>query len=383
MYLHDTVGPHLYSGPMSRAEDFDKIRLSLGGSLIGATDRGVVALGDSLELLRSIPDGSVSLVVTDPPYHSTQKDNIYGDKAFKKDAEYLNWMRRYAAEFRRILRPNGAAYVFCAPSMSAQLEVMFSEYLKPLNHITWTKPNDPGFDGWKGKMNKESLRRWYPHTERILFMEQAAVGQERRSTLAQLLREAREAAGISGHELTERTGAYGRVNHGGAVSNWETGRNIPSREQYGAVQAVLGEHGVHLPAYEDAVRPFQMAAGLEYTDVWNFPSVRPYRGKHPAEKPLEMLLHMIEATSYDGDIVLDCFGGSGATAVAALQLNRRAIVMEIESQWAERALERMEVADEVAPHETIAHRRSQRLEDKKKKNAVADADLSLFDTQSL
>ena len=80
----------------------------------------------------------------------------------------------------------------------------------------------------------------------------------------------------------------------------------------------------------------------EFTDVWNFPSVRPYKGKHPAEKPLDMLKHAIEATSYEGDIVLDCFGGSGSTLQAALETNRLTISIEIESEWVESISSRMQ-----------------------------------------
>jgi site-specific DNA-methyltransferase (adenine-specific) len=47
-----------------------------------------------------------------------------------------------------------------------------------------------------------------------------------------------------------------------------------------------------------------------------------------------MLEHVIEASSYPGDIVLDCFAGSGSTALAALKLGRRAVALEIEPQWA-------------------------------------------------
>ena len=75
-----------------------------------------------------------------------------------------------------------------------------------------------------------------------------------------------------------------------------------------------------MPPYEDVIRPFYMDSSKEFTDVWTFPSVRPYKGKHPAEKPAAMLEHMIEATTFPGDIVLDCFAGSGGTAVAALKL---------------------------------------------------------------
>jgi hypothetical protein len=70
-------------------------------------------------------------------------------------------------------------------------------------------------------MKKEALRAWYPHSERILFFEQAGDGNERRSALGDFLRVHREQAGMTQHELCGRIGAYGRVNHGGAVNNWE------------------------------------------------------------------------------------------------------------------------------------------------------------------
>ena len=64
-------------------------------------------------------------------------------------------------------------------------------------------------------------------------------------------------------------------------------------------------------------------------------NIRPYKGKHPAEKPVKMLEHAILATTYEGDIVLDCFAGSGSTAVAALKNNRRSVSIEIDEQWTE------------------------------------------------
>ena len=218
--------------------------------------------------------------------------------------------------------------------MSARIERVFSVRFNVLSQIVWTKPNEPGFDGWKQKMKKEALRQWYAHSERIVFAEPACEGNLHRSPFAHFLREIRKRAGLSAHQLAELTGSYGRVNHGGAVSNWETGRNIPSRGQYAKVcEAILDTGKVsNMPAYEDVIRPFLVDSTKEFTDVWTFPSVRPYPGKHPAEKPGSMLEHAIEATTFEGDIVLDCFAGSGSTAVAALKLGRRTISMEIEQK---------------------------------------------------
>jgi adenine-specific DNA-methyltransferase len=329
----------------TREQDFEQISLALSDNIRASAPGGILAGGDSLLLLRKIPDHSVSLILTDPPYHSTKKRNIYGDTQFEEDQHYLEWMESYSSEWKRVLRPNGSLFCFCDSSMSARLEVMFSKSFNILSHVVWTKPNDPGFDGWKGKMKKEALRQWYSHSERIIFAEPAVEGNLHRSPFAQFLRDVRNQAELSQHELTALVGAYGKVNHGGAVSNWEAGRNTPSREQYEKIcSAILGTGKVeYMPPYEDVIRVFSIDGSKEFTDVWTFPSVRPYKGKHPAEKPLAMLEHAIQATTYPGDIVLDCFSGSGSTALASLSLGRRTIALEIDQKWIEAIAARLEV----------------------------------------
>lgn len=336
----------------TRAEAFTAAHAVLHASARLANDQAIVCQGDSLELLRKMPSGSVSLVLTDPPYHTTKKANIYGDKDFEEDQHFVEWMQQYAVEWRRVLRPNGSLFLFCSSAMAARLEVMLSGSYNILSSIVWTKPNEPGFDGWKGKMKKEALRQFYAHSERVIFAEPAVEGNLHRSPFAQYLREVRKQCGLSGHQLTEIIGEYGAVNHGGAVSNWETGRNIPSREQYQKMCDAFIATGkvASMPPYEDVVRIFRMDGSKQFTDVWDFYSVRPYKGKHPAEKPNDMLVHMIEATTFPGDIVLDCFSGSGSTALAALQLGRRAIAIDIEEDWATQAAARVSAVSRDAVH---------------------------------
>jgi site-specific DNA-methyltransferase (adenine-specific) len=319
----------------SRDLDFKKIQKALKRHIHTSLDHAILAAGDSLELIRLIPDKTISLILTDPPYHATKKKSIYGDTHFQEDQHYLKWIEQYAKEWRRILRPNGTLFCYCDSSMAARLEILFSDTFNVLSHIVWTKPNEPGFDGWKNKMKKESLRQWYSHSERIIFAEPATDGNLHRSPFGEFLRKKRHMCELSGHQLTELIGAYGKVNHGGAVSNWEAGRNTPSREQYEKICSVFLNTGKidTMPPYEDVIRPFIMDGFKEFTDVWTFPSVKPYKGKHPAEKPLNMLRHAIEATSYPDDIVLDCFAGSGSTAIAATSLGRKSISIEIEEKW--------------------------------------------------
>ena len=359
----------------TKDEAFDAIKHSLADWAVYTSDRAVVAHGDSLNLVKQMPDDSVSLILTDPPYHSTKKANIVNDRAFREDEAFIEWIEKYTQEWQRVLRSNGTLYVFCSSRMSARLEVMMSHYFRPIAHVVWTKPNEPGCDGWKGKAKKESLRSWYPHSERILVFEHGQYGAmeaSRRSPFGEYLRDARKKCGMSMHELTEVTGAYGKVNHGGAVANWEAGRNIPSEEQYNKMRDALiatGKIG-EMPTYQDVVRPMSLSNDVEYTDVWDFPSVRPFKGKHPAEKPVDMLEHIIQASTYCNDTVLDCFAGSGSTAVAALKLGRRSISMEIEDKWIKRIVDGIEAASDDI-HNSTQEKATQ------KSNSVSE--LSLFD----
>lgn len=334
-----------------KQQDLDRIKASLKKHLCHADNNALVAEGDSLAMLRDMPPNSVSLILTDPPYHTTKKENIYGDTAFAEDQHFLEWIAEYAIEWRRVLRQNGSLFCFCSSEMTGRLEVLFSKNFNILSHVVWTKPNEPGFDGWKGKMKKEALRQWYPHSERIIFAEPAVEGNLHRSPFAEFLREVRKKSGLSMHQLTAIIGAHGKVNHGGAVSNWEAGRNTPSREQYEKMSAAILTTGKvdYMPLYEEIIRVFRMDGSKEFTDVWNFPSVRPYKGKHPAEKPISLLEHAIEATTFPNDVVLDCFAGSGSTALAALKLGRRTVSIEIESRWASKIADRIKAVSKSTP----------------------------------
>ncbi|MDS1578706.1 site-specific DNA-methyltransferase, partial [Escherichia coli] len=60
--------------------------------------------------------------------------------------------------------------------------------------------------------------------------------------------------------------------------------------------------------------------------------VQYYPGKHPCEKPADMLRQIITASSRPGDVVADFFMGSGSTIKAALSLGRRAMGVELETE---------------------------------------------------
>jgi site-specific DNA-methyltransferase (adenine-specific) len=75
--------------------------------------------------------------------------------------------------------------------------------------------------------------------------------------------------------------------------------------------------------------------------VWTFPSVRT-NDDHEAKFPVELPLRVIRLLTDPGDLVLDCFMGSGTTAIAARRENRPYIGIEIEAQYVDLAYQRIE-----------------------------------------
>lgn len=76
-----------------------------------------------------------------------------------------------------------------------------------------------------------------------------------------------------------------------------------------------------------------------YTTKCNVEDKSKYR--HPTIKPIKIIKNLITNSSKDGDIVLDCFSGSGTTCVAAKELNRRFIGIEINPEYHKISIDRL------------------------------------------
>ena len=91
-----------------------------------------------------------------------------------------------------------------------------------------------------------------------------------------------------------------------------------------------------------------VANRLRKGSVLRFPRPTGRKVRHPSEKPVSLLRELIESSSRQGDVVLDPFAGIGSTGVAAILAGRRTILVEISSQWAEVAVDRIRQAEQVA-----------------------------------
>jgi site-specific DNA-methyltransferase (adenine-specific) len=89
-------------------------------------------------------------------------------------------------------------------------------------------------------------------------------------------------------------------------------------------------------------------SGKQMKSVWNIPltPIREKRfGKHPTQKPLELLRRIVIAHSRERDLVLDPFNGSGTTGVACAELGRRYVGIDIEKDYLDISVRRFKGLD--------------------------------------
>ncbi|MBO4373752.1 MAG: site-specific DNA-methyltransferase [Lachnospiraceae bacterium] len=90
--------------------------------------------------------------------------------------------------------------------------------------------------------------------------------------------------------------------------------------------------------------------GKQMKDVWTGPLTGPKEkteGKHPTQKPLYILERIIEASTLEGDVVLDPFSGSSSTGVAAVNLKRCFVGIEQEKEFIDLSIRRLRKTDYV------------------------------------
>lgn len=120
-------------------------------------------LGDCLNVMGDIPDNSIDMVLTDPPYgmnyqsgrRKTKAKLITGDQ----DISFLDDLSR---ELYRVAKENTAHYIFCSYHNIDKFKQSFEKYFKIKNILTWVKNNAS-----MGDLSAD----FAPKTEFILFLQ--------------------------------------------------------------------------------------------------------------------------------------------------------------------------------------------------------------------
>jgi site-specific DNA-methyltransferase (adenine-specific) len=96
----------------------------------------------------------------------------------------------------------------------------------------------------------------------------------------------------------------------------------------------------------------KLNGGKQMRNMWSIPYPSPKErkhGKHPAQKAADLLSRIILIATRPGDLILDCFGGSGTTAVAAQSFNRRWVMIEKNREYIDISRSRLENVRLIAP----------------------------------
>jgi site-specific DNA-methyltransferase (cytosine-N4-specific) len=282
------------------------------------TDMGVAFLGDSLELLKEVPDGTVNLVVTSPPYALHFKKE-YGNADKHK---YVEWFLPFAREIRRVLAENGSfvlniggSYNKGAPTRSIYHFKLLVELVETIGfhlaqELFWYNPAKmPAPAEWVTVRRirvKDSVEYiwWLSKTE----WPKAANANVLKAYSKDMLR-------LNARKLTETTRPSGHVIRSG-FNKIEAGGSIPS-------------NFIEVEPPEDVLRFGNNAANDRYTTRCKEEGIK----IHPARFPAALPEFFIKFLTDPGDLVLDPFAGSNTTGAVAERLDRKWIAIEREEEY--------------------------------------------------
>ena len=302
-------------------------------------EKDTIMLADAFEYLAALPDASVDVILTDPPYYRIVAEEW--DNQWESLTDFQEWVRRLAAEFRRVLRSHGSLYWFCDDKVAAYCQTVLDERFHLINSLVWEKPATLSC-----LSINSGLRSFAICTERILFYEQKGASGLPATGLEAIHSRADCFASIKAYMRNERaammkargwsklrdfeqwvnevTKTSSKVSrHCWADSQYE----FPTEAQYRALQS----GGFFRREYEDLRREYEDLRH-EYEDLrrpWNndkrareiltFPPAAPPL-IHPTQKPVGLLTYLLQRSTRPGFTVLDPFSGSGSTAAACYEL---------------------------------------------------------------
>lgn len=264
---------------------FDSIIIELGKGKYSA--RSVeIYLGDCLEFLKKMPDNSVDITITSPPY------NI--GKEYETDLptnKYVEWLQLWINEVYRVTKKEGCFFLNLGyVSLSGRAKAI------PIIYLLWDKVP--------------------------FFLMQEIVWHY--------------GAGVAGKKfLSPRNEKF----------LWY----VKDPNNYTFNLDAIRDPNVKYPNQKKNGKLKCNQLGKNPTDVWSIPKVTSgknrsskERTKHPAQFPLAMIERIVKGFSNVGDTVIDPFMGSGTVAEACLKLDRKVIGFEINEKYVEIAAARIE-----------------------------------------
>lgn len=310
-------------------------------------DTRVIYCGDNLEQLRRLPDKCVDLIYIDPPFNSNRNYEVFWGETKEKRAfadrhastqAYIDYMRPRCVELARVLKETGSFYYHCdwhaSHYVKVMLDVIFGETLFQ-NEIVWkrtTAHNDPRKYGnvhdslffYTGSGEYTWNPQYLPYSKEYIDAEWNELPSGRFYKPENML----DPQGKMAEWEFKGTLARWRTNSEGMEVLW----NAPQTEvpnSHGRIK--LGKNGK--PTRRCRIIFLDELPGVPLQTWWD--DINSLRGGsnerlgYPTQKPLALLERIINASSNPNDIVLDAFCGCGTALVAAENLGRQWIGIDI------------------------------------------------------
>jgi DNA modification methylase len=322
-------------------------------------DTRVVWCGDCLEQLRRLPDACVDLVYIDPPFNSNRNYEVFWGETKEKrafedrhanTAAYIDYMRPRCVELHRVLKPTGSFYYHCDWHASHYVKVMLDQ--------TFGEEQFQSEIIWKRTSAHSSANRYGAVHDSIFFYTAGSewiwneVYQPYDETYLDEFYTHRDADGrrwrrsdLTGDGI--RSGDSGKPWRGIDVTakgrHWAVPREAVERLRLKGSTTqelfdALDRAGcIHWPRKQGGMPMFKRYADLMpgvplqtvWTDIRPLHNLSQERLGYPTQKPLALLERIIQASSNEGDIVLDAFCGCGTALVAAQKLKRQWIGIDV------------------------------------------------------
>ncbi|WP_159729076.1 site-specific DNA-methyltransferase [Methylosinus sp. Ce-a6] len=293
--------------------------------------------GDNLSVLTHLNQdpavrGKVRLAYIDPPYatqtvfHSRELKHAYED--IYEQCEYLEFMRERLLFLHSLLADNGTIYVHLDAKMLFHVKILMDEIFGADNFrncITRRKSNPKNF----------TRKQFGSVSDYILFYSKSASYVWNRVIEPWTEHRAREYQYVepgTGRRFMKVPVHAPGIRHGATGGLWRGMKPPPGKHwQYTpeALDEMDARGEIFWSKNGNPRRKVYLDTnpGVPAQDIWmDFVDAQNQNISitgYPTEKPYELLMRIVEASSNPGDLVLDCFAGSGTTLVAADMLKRR------------------------------------------------------------
>ena len=258
--------------------------------------------GDNLQILRNMPDASVDLIATDPPFNTGKDWGAFSDKWEGGLKGYLKFMEPRLIECRRVLKDTGSLYLHCDPTASHYLKVMLDSMFgigNFRNEIVWKRHIGQANDAKRKFPVSHDILLFYSKTDSYIFTPVF------KPHSPEYIKDFYDKKDDNGRRYTETFGCGTK------------GRNKPNGERYPKKRTYLDELQGVLCGSIWVEKDLQLVSNAKE------------RLGYPTQKPVALYERMIKASSNQGDTVLDPFAGSGTTLDAAQTLGRAWIGIDI------------------------------------------------------